>query len=61
MVLTGVMAWKTKDVDNAYAESWWIFVLFLVQLQVRFKPRERFSTSSFSHFCDCTRGCTLDR
>jgi gamma-aminobutyric acid type B receptor len=51
MVLTGVMAWKTKDVDGAYAESWWIFVLFLVQLQVRFKPRERFSTTSFSHVC----------
>jgi hypothetical protein len=28
------MAWKTKDVDDAYTESWWIFVLFCVQLEI---------------------------
>jgi len=33
-LLTGVMAWKTKDVDDAYAESWWIFMLFLVQIEL---------------------------
>lgn len=32
--LTGYMAWKTKDVDDAYTESWWIFTLFLVQLEL---------------------------
>lgn len=33
-VLTGVMAWKTSDVDDVYSESKWIFTLILVQLQV---------------------------
>lgn len=33
-VLTGVMAWKTKDVDDTYSESSWIFYLIVVQLQV---------------------------
>jgi uncharacterized membrane protein len=32
--LTGVMAWKTKDVDDTYSESSWIFYLIVVQLQV---------------------------
>jgi len=34
MGVTGYFAWKTKDVDNAYTESRWIFILFLVQLEV---------------------------
>jgi hypothetical protein len=29
------MAWKTKDVDDSFSESWWIFALIFVQLQVR--------------------------
>ncbi|GKY95839.1 hypothetical protein MPSEU_000544500 [Mayamaea pseudoterrestris] len=33
-VLTGYMAWKTKDVDDAYTESWWIFILFCVQAEI---------------------------
>lgn len=33
-VLTGVMAWKTKDVDEAYTETWWIFALILVQVEL---------------------------
>lgn len=33
-VLTGFMAWKTKDVDEAYTESWWIFALILVQVEL---------------------------
>eukprot|EP00525_Craspedostauros_australis_P013341 CAMPEP_0198114154 /NCGR_PEP_ID=MMETSP1442-20131203/5621_1 /TAXON_ID= /ORGANISM="Craspedostauros australis, Strain CCMP3328" /LENGTH=312 /DNA_ID=CAMNT_0043771399 /DNA_START=214 /DNA_END=1152 /DNA_ORIENTATION=- len=32
--LTGIMSWKTKDVDNAYSEAYWIFVLIFVQLEV---------------------------
>jgi len=32
--LTAYMAWKTRDVDDAYSESIWIFVLVLVQLEV---------------------------
>ncbi|CAB9500493.1 Gamma-aminobutyric acid (GABA) B receptor [Seminavis robusta] len=34
VVLAGVMAWKTSDVDDMYSESKWIFSLILVQLQV---------------------------
>lgn len=33
-VLTELMAWKTKDVDDAYSESNWIFIMILVQLEV---------------------------
>ena len=33
-VLTGIMAWKTSDVDTVYSESKWIFALILVQIQV---------------------------
>lgn len=33
-VMTGFFAWKTKDVDQAYTESWWIFMMILVQLEV---------------------------
>jgi hypothetical protein len=32
--LTALMAWKTMDVDEAYAESKWIFSMILVQLEV---------------------------
>jgi hypothetical protein len=28
------MAWKTKDVDDAFSESRWIFIMILVQLEV---------------------------
>ena len=34
-VLTCVMAYKTRDVEDTYAESSWIFYLVVVQLQVR--------------------------
>ena len=34
-LLTGVMAWKTIDVDAAYSEAKWIFALMLVHFQVR--------------------------
>lgn len=33
-VLTALMAWKTMDVDEAYAESRYIFSMILVQLEV---------------------------
>jgi gamma-aminobutyric acid type B receptor len=33
-ILTCWMAWKTKDIDDAYSESYWIFMLVLVQLEV---------------------------
>ncbi|CAB9516932.1 Gamma-aminobutyric acid (GABA) B receptor [Seminavis robusta] len=33
-VLTCVMAWKTKDVDDTYSESSWIFNLVIVQLEI---------------------------
>ena len=33
-VVGAMMAWKTMDVDEAYAESKWIFTLILVQLEV---------------------------
>lgn len=32
--MTGFFAWKTKDVDEAYTESWWIAMMILVQLEV---------------------------
>lgn len=35
-ILTGVMAWKTIDVDAVYSEAKWIFTLMLVQCQVIF-------------------------
>lgn len=31
--LTIYMAWKTKDVDDAYSETWWIFALVMIQAQ----------------------------
>jgi hypothetical protein len=33
-IMTGVMAWKTKDVDGAYSESQWIFTMIVVQCEV---------------------------
>jgi 7 transmembrane sweet-taste receptor of 3 GCPR len=33
-LLTLYMAWKTKDVDEAYSESKWIFALIILQLQI---------------------------
>ena len=35
-LLTGLMAKKTRDVDDLYSESKWIFSLILVQIQVRY-------------------------
>ena len=34
VILTFVMAWKTKDVDDAFSEAKWIFAMIFVQLQV---------------------------
>lgn len=34
-LMTGVMAYRTIDVDAAYSEAKWIFALMLVQCQVR--------------------------
>lgn len=34
VVMALVMAWKTKDVEDSFSESWWIFALVYVQLQV---------------------------
>ena len=33
-LLTGWMAWKTKDVDQLYTESWWIFVMIAIQCEI---------------------------
>jgi hypothetical protein len=33
-VLTGIMAWKTKDVDAAYSDSAWIFTLIMLQAEL---------------------------
>ena len=33
-LLTFYMAWKTKDVDDAFSESRWIFTMVLIQLEV---------------------------
>jgi len=33
-ILTGLMAYKTKDVSDHYSEARWIWILFLVQLEV---------------------------
>ena len=33
-VLSFIMSWKTKDVDDSFSEAWWIFALIFVQLQV---------------------------
>lgn len=35
MVLTGMMAWKTHDVDAIYSDTFWIGVLIVVQIEVR--------------------------
>ena len=32
--LTAWMAWKTKDVDQLYTESWWIFVMIATQVEI---------------------------
>jgi hypothetical protein len=33
-IMTGFMAWKTNDVDAEYSESYWIFILIIVQIEV---------------------------
>ena len=35
VILVLIMAWKTKDVEDSFSESWWIFALVVVQAQVR--------------------------
>jgi len=35
-VMTGFMAYKTKDVDEQYTEGWWIFTLITIHLQIMF-------------------------
>jgi hypothetical protein len=34
--LTAYMAWKTKDVDEAYSESKWIFIMIISQIEIVF-------------------------
>merc|ERR1712048_158164 len=34
VVLTGLLAWKTRDVDSLYSESYYIFWLIAVQIEV---------------------------
>ena len=34
MIFTAFMAWKTNDVDDALSESWWIFTLIVIQVEV---------------------------
>jgi hypothetical protein len=33
-LLTAIMAWKTKDIDDSYSESYWICIMIVVQLEV---------------------------
>jgi hypothetical protein len=33
-IMTGYMAYKTKDVDDVYSESQWIFTMIVVQIEV---------------------------
>jgi hypothetical protein len=33
-LLTAVMAWKTKDIDGSYSESYWICIMNVVQLEI---------------------------
>lgn len=33
-LLTTVMAWKTKDIDGSYSESYWILIMNIVQLEI---------------------------
>lgn len=35
-ILTGFMAWKTKDIDDSYSESQWIFTMIVIQVEVIF-------------------------
>jgi hypothetical protein len=35
-ILTAGMAWKTKDIDDAYSESRWIFMMIVLQIEVIF-------------------------
>jgi hypothetical protein len=35
-IMTGYMAYQTKDVDDVYSESQWIFTMILVQIEVVF-------------------------
>ena len=34
VLLTAIMAWKTRDVDSTYSESKWIFGLIAIHLQI---------------------------
>ena len=33
-IMAGCYAWRTRDVDSAYSESWWILMLILLQLEL---------------------------
>jgi len=33
-IMTAWMAWRTRDVDEVYTESWWIFVMILAQIEL---------------------------
>jgi hypothetical protein len=33
-VMTGVMAWKTKDVSEDFSEARWIWIMIIVQFEV---------------------------
>ena len=33
-IMAGSFAWRTRDVDSAYSESWWILMLIFVQLEL---------------------------
>ena len=34
MILTGAVAWTTRNVDEIYSESWWIVLLIVLQLEI---------------------------
>lgn len=46
-LLTGLMAWKTRDVDTSYSEHAYIFTLVVIQLQVRLG---NYQSASFPFF-----------
>jgi hypothetical protein len=37
VIMSLLMAWKTKDVEDSFSESGWIFTLVFVQFQVRLR------------------------
>lgn len=49
-LLTGIMAWKTADVDERFSDSYWVSVLIIVQIEVnkRKKPLTKLSCRCFN-------------